>query len=95
MGFELEQLTSSGSGGGGGGGSSFVAPEIYIVDSVIATSNQIILGQTPVQYSEFVILNGLILTPGGAYSYEMTGPTIDFTAGILSIGDIVDVRYMI
>lgn len=70
--------------------------ESFDVDATLASSKVVNLANIPISESEFVFLNGIKCIKGVGKNYQLSGTTITFDAAeILSIGDVIEIKYMI
>ena len=65
--------------------------DIFDISSI--SGDQISLAFAPLEYSEIVVVNGLIMTEGAGYDYEITGTTVNFNGGVLTQTGHVLVNY--
>jgi len=71
-----------------------IGTEIFIVNAGIISSRTLTLSNTPINTTEYVILNGVTLTKGASYDYTVAGTNINLTAGVdIELGDQFSVRY--
>jgi len=67
--------------------------EIFNIPANIQIGDIITLGFTPIQFSETVIVNGLVMTEGASYDYTISGNTITFNGGVLTQTGHILVNY--
>jgi len=68
--------------------------EVFEIDSTDEAFQEIALNQTPTKFDHiFVILNGIILTEGSIYDFELVGNMIYFKDNHLTAGDLLAVKY--
>lgn len=79
-----------GSSGGAGGGNLSFYPWSKVIDSATLTTRTIVLGHTPIENSEVVTLNGLLILDG--YSLVQNKLTLDQSIDI-ELGDEVLIKY--
>lgn len=69
--------------------------QVEIVDSTIHSLNLIVADHPIVVNTERIMLNGLELVMGSDADYTLMNDHIQFTPGVLEIGDRVKITYQI
>lgn len=67
------------------------AREIFDVSAIVA--EEITLSFSPLEYSEMVVLNGLVMTNDIACDYTLAGNVITFNSGVLTNSGHVLINY--
>ena len=68
--------------------------DVFEVDATIISNGYINTTQNMINNSEIVMLNGLVLTPGNLYDYEVTSSNQITFYCTLEVNDIIHVKYM-
>ena len=68
--------------------------ELVVVDAGLVTGRQVTLAAIPVDKSEVIAQNGIVLVQGAAEDYTIASDVVTFEAGcILTVGDVLLFKY--